>query len=101
MLRTAIGLVSMRFTEIDQYSEANLLETFKLATNNLGANDYTRMQKMIPINIVNSLSRGLLNSFMNFSLSFLLCMHAKKTAQLANYKCKTFIKLTPDRSSSV
>ena len=32
---------------------------------------------------------------LNSSLSFVLCANVKPLAQLANYKCKRFIKLSP------
>ena len=68
---------------------------FTLVTNNLGPCHFTRMQKLSSISIVRSVSRGLLNSFLNFSLSFFLYVHVEPTLQLVNYKCNLLIYLTP------
>lgn len=40
---------------------------------------------------------SLVNSFFNSLLLFVLCAHVKPTSYIANYKCKTFMKLTPDK----
>ena len=72
-----------------------LNKTSTLVTNNLGLFYFTRMQKLSSISIVRIVKRGLLNPFLNFSLSFFLSVHVKPTLQLVNYKCNLFINLTP------